>query len=176
MNRVLGYIIVITFALQIMVSCDNKENVSKIVFDEYESDYGELAEKYADMNFANCDEAIVAGNEIVSVYYQTAEKAFNENDAKAKSDLENFRELLADYDYALDSMRSNCLELFDEWEKENRGKINKILHKVDNMFDNQGDSICEEDVSSEIDAVNEQVEKLRIDIQQLVEKEDSTNM
>ena len=84
MNRLIPYIIAIATIL--LPSCDKDIEKKNIALDDYESDYGELVEKYADMKFANCTEAISAGNEIASVLYSTADKAFKENDAKAKSD------------------------------------------------------------------------------------------
>lgn len=63
------------------------------------------------MKFENCAEAISAGNEIVSVFYSTSNKAFNENDAKAKSDLEHFEELINAYDEAIEPMWKKCPEI-----------------------------------------------------------------
>lgn len=159
-----------------MSSCDKDIDKKNITLDEYESDYGELVEKYADMKFANCAEAISAGNEIASVLYSTADKAFKENDAKAKSDLDNFGELLSAYDHVIDSMYTICPEDFDKWEKSNRKKIETILHNASSAFDaHSNDTTWGEDVTSEIEAVNEQVEKLMIDIQQFAEEDDSIN-
>ena len=92
MNKSVKHIACLVLLLAtIMVSCEkNIDKKNAINLGEYESDYGELAEKYAEMKFENCDEAILAGNEIAMVLYSTSNKAFNENDAKAKSDLEHF--------------------------------------------------------------------------------------
>lgn len=159
-----------------MSSCDKDIDKKNITLDEYESDYGELVEKYADMKFANCAEAISAGNEIASVLYSTADKAFKGNDAKAKSDLDNFGELLSAYDHVIDSMYTICPEDFDKWEKSNRKKIETILHKASSAFDaHSNDTTWGEDVTSEIEAVNEQVEQLMIDIQQFADEDDSIN-
>ena len=175
MNKVTLYII-IAIATILMSSCDKDIDKKNITLDEYESDYGELVEKYADMKFANCAEAISAGNEIASVLYSTADKAFKENDAKAKSDLDNFGELLSAYDHVIDSMYTICPEDFDKWEKSNRKKIETILHKASSAFDaHSNDTVWGEDVTSEIEAVNEQVEQLMIDIQQFADEDDSIN-
>ena len=178
MNRFPVYIVFFAFALLFVASCDkNNDKATEIVLGEYESDYGELAEKYATMEFATCADAISAGNEIVAVFYATSDKAFKENDAKAKSDLEHFGELLSDFGAVEELMYSKCPEDFDQWEKDNRKKIDAILYKVERMFDSHaGDTEWSEDVSSEIDAVNEQVEQLMIDIQRLTEEEDSAIM
>ena len=177
MNKVTLYITLV-IATIMMSSCDKYNGKSTdISFGEYESDYGELAEKYAEMKFANCAEAISAGNEIASVLYATSQKAFDENDAKAKSDLEHFDELVSAYDHVIDSMYSICPEEFDKWEKSNRKKIETILHKANNVFDpHANDTVWAEDVTSEIEAVNEQVEQLMIDIQQFAEEDDSINV
>ena len=175
MNKVTLYII-IAIATILMSSCDKDIDKKNITLDEYESDYGELVEKYADMKFANCAEAISAGNEIASVLYSTADKAFKENDAKAKSDLDNFGELLSAYDHVIDSMYTICPEDFDKWEKSNRKKIETILYKASSAFDaHSNDTVWGEDVTSEIEAVNEQVEQLMIDIQQFADEDDSIN-
>jgi hypothetical protein len=160
-----------------MVSCEKNNDAKKALdLGEYEADYGEIAEKYADMKFETCADAIAAGNEIASVYYATADKAFKENDAKAKSDLENFSELLSAYNHVLDSMRWKCPEDFDRWEKDNRRRMDSISYKVGRMFYNSPmDTAWGEDISSEIEAVNEQVEQLMIDIQQFAEQDDSIN-
>ena len=174
MNRIIPYIIAIATIL--LPSCDKDIEKKNIALDDYESDYGELVEKYADMKFANCTEAISAGNEIASVLYSTADKAFKENDAKAKSDLDNFGELLSAYDHVIDSMYTICPEDFDKWEKSNRKRIETILHKASSAFDaHSNDTAWGEDVTSEIEAVNEQVEKLMIDIQQFADEDDSIN-
>jgi len=178
MNKPFEYIVYFVLLLAtIMVSCEkNTDKKNAINLGEYESDYGELAEKYAEMNFENCDEAISAGNEIVSVLYSTSNKAFNENDAKAKSDLEHFEELLNEYNQAIEPMWEKCPDEFDKWNKENRKKIDNILQRLNSMLNQQiTDSIHSEDVSSEIEAVNEQVEQLMIDIQRFSEEEDSLN-
>lgn len=178
MSKPLKHIVylVMLFAT-IMVSCEkNNDKKSTIDLSGYESDYGELAEKYAEMKFENCTEAISAGNEIVSVFYSTSNKAFNENDAKAKSDLEHFEELINEYDAAVEPLWKKCPDEFDKWNKENRGKIDKILRKLNTMLNTHvSDSIHSEDVSLEIEAVNEQVEQLMIDIQRLSEEDDSLN-
>lgn len=174
MNRIIPYIIAIATIL--LPSCDKDIEKKNIALDDYESDYGELVEKYADMKFANCTEAISAGNEIASVLYSTADKAFKENDAKAKSDLDNFGELLSAYDHVIDSMYSICPEDFDKWQKNNKKKIETILHKASSAFDaHNNDTVWGEDVTSEIEAVNVQVEQLMIDIQQFAEEDDSIN-
>jgi len=179
MNRSTRHIIYFAFviAIALLTSC-NKDNgkTTEIALGEYESDYGELAEKYAGMKFETCADAIAAGNEIATVLYATSDKAFNENDAKAKSDLEHFGELVSAYDYAVDSMYHKCPEDFDKWTKDNRKKIDAILHKAEQMFYmHDTDSVWGEDVTSEIEAVNEQVERLMIDIQHFTEEDDSTN-
>ena len=178
MNRFSVHIVFFALALLLFASCDkNNDKTTEVLLGEYESDYGELAEKYATMEFQTCADAISAGNEIVSVLYATSDKAFNENDAKAKSDLEHFGELLSAYDSVVELMYSKCPEDFDKWEKDNRKKIDAILYKVDRMFDSHSrDTAWGEDVSSEIDAVNEQVEQLMIDIQRFAEEEDSASM
>ena len=178
MNKPFEHIVYIVLLLAtIMVSCEkNNDRKSTIDLSGYESDYGELAEKYAEMKFENCAEAISAGNEIVSVFYSTSNKAFNENDAKAKSDLEHFEELINAYDEAIEPMWKKCPEDFDKWNRENRKKIDNILQKLNAMQKpHVTDSIFSEDVSSEIEAVNEQVEQLMIDIQRLSEEDDSLN-
>ncbi len=163
-------------AATIMTSCDKEKDKSSIIIEGYESDYGELAEKYAEMSFENCAEAISAGNEITSVLYSTSNKAFNENDAKAKSDLEHFEELLNEYNAAIEPLWKKCPEEFDKWNKENKKKIDSILQRLNTMLNPQiTDSIHSEDVSSEIQAVNEQVEQLMIDIQRFSEEDDSLN-
>ena len=178
MSNPLKHIVCLVMLLAtIMISCEeNNDNKNTIVLGDYESDYGELAEKYAEMKFENCEEAITAGNEITSVLYSTSNKAFNENDAKAKSDLEHFEELLNDYNAAIEPLWKQCPEEFDKWNTENKKKIDRILQKLNTMLNPQiTDSIHSEDVSSEIQAVNEQVEQLMIDIQRFSEEDDSLN-
>jgi len=179
MNRHTRHIIYLfsVIVIALLSSCDKDNGKStEIALGDYESDYGELAEKYAEMKFETCADAIAAGNEIASVLYATSNKAFNENDAKAKSDLEHFGELVSAYDYAMDSMYHKCPEDFDNWKKDNRKKIDAILHKAEQMFNmHDTDSVWGEDVTSEIEAVNEQVEQLMIDIQHFVEEDDSIN-
>ena len=76
----------------------------------------------------------------------------------------------------MDSMYHKCPEDFDKWKKDNRKKIDAILHKAEQMFNmHDTDSVWGEDVTSEIEAVNEQVEQLMIDIQQFAEEDDSIN-
>ena len=172
--KAIPYIILITAIA--LVSCEkNNEKKNAIGLDEYESDYGELAEKYAEMKFESCAEALAAGNEIVSVYYATADKAFKENDAKAKSDLEHFDDLLKAYDAAIEPLWKRCPDEFDKWEKDNRKKIESISHEANSMFETHESDTTFEDVSSEIEAVNEQVEQLKIDMQRFAEEEDSAN-
>ncbi len=178
MNKSVKHIACLVLLLAtIMVSCEkNIDKKNAINLGEYESDYGELAEKYAEMKFENCDEAILAGNEIATVLYSTSNKAFNENDAKAKSDLEHFEELINDYDAAIEPLWKKCPDEFDKWNNDNRKKIDSILRKL-NAMQNPHDTIGihSEDVSSEIEAVNEQVEQLMIDIQRFSEEDDSLN-
>ncbi len=176
MNRAIPYIITILMAVA-LTSCDKDSGKkSTIELNEYESDYGELAEKYATMEFGNCQEAIAAGNEIASVFYATADKAFKENDAKAKSDLEHFDDLFISFDLAVESMYSTCPEEFDKWEKDNRKKIDAIKHKRDKLYSgHETDTTWTEDVSSEIEAVNVQVEQLMIDIQKFEEEDVETD-
>lgn len=178
MNKYSRNIVLIALSLiaALVVSCDkNGDKVTTLSFDEYESDYGELAEKYSEMNFETCADALAAGNEIVSVYYATADKAFSDNDAKAKSDLEHFGELLKAYDGAVESLWKKCPEEFDKWEKDNRKKIESISQRVNAMSEHYEVDTTFEDVSSEIEAVNEQVEQLKIDMQRFAEEDDSVN-
>lgn len=175
MSRRSLYIIIslATIALAIS-SCEKNDNDKNIInLKDFDPDYAELVEKYDTMYFSSCDEAIAAGNEIASVYYNTAQKAFEENDAKAKSDLWEFDELFNMYDSVINAMYSTCPEMFDKWEKDNRSKINSIKHKAYNCDKAIEDTMWTEDVSEEINAVNEQVEKLMIDIQKITEEEES---
>ena len=148
-----------------LTSCDKDSGKkSTIELNDYESDYGELAEKYATMEFGNCQEAIAAGNEIASVFYATADKAFKENDAKAKSDLEHFDDLFISFDVAVESMYSTCPEEFDKWEKDNRKKIDAIKHKRDKLYSGH-----------ESDTTWTEVEQLMIDIQKFEEEDLETD-
>ena len=176
MNKAILYIILAITAIT-LASCDKDgDKKSTLELNEYESDYGELAEKYATMEFSNCQEAIAAGNEIASVFYATADKAFKGNDAKAKSDLELFDDLFISFDLATESMHSTCPEEFDKWEKDNRKKIDAIKHKRDKLYSgHENDTTWSEDVSSEIEAVNEQVEQLMMDIQKFEEEDLETD-
>lgn len=176
MNKVIAYIIALA-GIPMLVSCNKSiEKKSAIDLSGFESDYGELAEKYAEMNFETCADAIAAGNEIASILYATSQKAFDENDAKAKSDLEHFGELISAYDFAIDSIKNTCPEEFDNWDKDNRKKINEILQKAEQLSNmHYNDSVWGEDVNPKIDSVNKQVEQLMIDIQQFKEEEDSVN-
>jgi len=168
------YYTLIAIVALALASCDKDSGgKSTIVLNEYESDYGELIEKYASMEFSQCQEAIAAGNEIASVFYATADKAFKENDAKAKSDLQLFDDLFASFDSVIEAMYSSCPEDFDKWEKDNRKKIDAILHKRSELYSTSStDTTWTEDVSSEIEAVNLQVEQLMSDIHDF-EEEDS---
>lgn len=167
------FLILIVF----VTSCDkDKDKTITKNLDEYYSDYGELVEKYGEMKFENCADAIAAGNEIVSVYYATADKAFKENDAKAKSDLENFNELLKLYDSAIESLKVKCPEDFNKWESDNRKKIESISQKADTVFNTRDNDTVFEDVTSKIRDVNEQVEQLMVDIQRFADEEDSAYM
>ena len=176
MNRALPYIILAITALALVSCDDDSDKKSTLELNEYESDYGELAEKYATMEFSKCDDAIAAGNEIASVFYATADKAFKDNDAKAKSDLELFDDLFTSYDLAIESLYSTCPEEFDKWEKDNRKKIDAIKHKRDKLYSgHESDTTWGEDVSSEIEAVNVQVEQLMMDIQKFEEEDFETD-
>ncbi len=176
-SRLLPYIIICLSAIAaIASSCEKNDNAKRTInLKDYDPDYAELIEKYDTMYFSSCEDAIAAGDEIASVFYNTADKAFNENDAKAKSDLWEFDELFNMYDSVINAMYSTCPEMFDKWEKDNRAKINAIKHKAYNIDNTMEDTIWSEDVSEEINAVNEQVEKLMNDIQKFTEEDDNTN-
>jgi len=175
MNKI-WHITILLVLIAFVTSCDKDKNktITKNL-DEYYSDYGELAEKYGEMKFETCADAIAAGNEIVSVYYATADKAFQGNDAKAKSDLENFAELLKSYYSAIEPLKMKCPDDFNKWENENRPKIESISQKADTLFNTRETDTVFEDVTSRIKDVNEQVEQLMIDIQRFAE-EDSAYM
>lgn len=173
MNNSKFYILAIVFFLILCgFSCDDSDNSKTVNLNEYDADYGELVEKYMPMKFSNCDEAIEAGNDIASVFYQTADKAFNENDAKAKSDLELFDDLFEAYDSVVNAMFSTCPEKFDKWNKENKAKIEAIKYKITTKAENDT-IIWSEDVSEEIENVNEQTEQLKQNILRFTEEDDS---
>lgn len=162
----------ISLGVALGFSCNDSEKSKDLEIDEYDADYGELVEKYMPMTFSNCDEAIAAGNDIAYVFYHTADKAFNENDAKAKSDLELFDDLFIAFDSVVDAMFSTCPEKFDKWAKDNKEKIESIKDRISMKADNDT-IIWNEDVSEEIESVNEQTEKLKQDILKFTEEDDS---
>lgn len=175
MNRL--YFFLLFFVIFAVVSCSNKvERRSKINLNEYGTDYAELLEKYSDKPLTTCNEALDAGEEIAKLFFETADKAFSNNDAKALSDLEHFGDLFDIYQHAADSLYSTCPEDFDKWEKRNRQKIEAITFKIKHLDAvKDGDTLVwDEDVFSEIEAVNEQVEQLKIDVQ-MFENSDSTS-
>ncbi|MDD4216859.1 MAG: hypothetical protein PHZ24_05945 [Bacteroidales bacterium] len=51
----------------------------------------DLKEKYKDKEFKNCDEFIVASEEMFEVYFKTIDKAI-EGDESAKKDIEAFKD------------------------------------------------------------------------------------
>lgn len=169
-------LVAVTVSLLLTTACNKNNNKTTVLdLNEYETDYGELAEKYAAMDFKTCADAIAAGNEIASALYATADKAMNENDAKAKADLDNFEELVSEFYSAIETLRHECPTDIETWEKNNRKKIDDTLKKFSEKSHIHENDTTFEDVSSEIEAVNEQVEQLKIDMQRFAEEDDSIN-
>ncbi|MCF0206370.1 MAG: hypothetical protein HUK15_02980 [Bacteroidales bacterium] len=174
MRQILSVLVVLSALL--LQSCDKTDKSKPIDLTEYDVDYGELMEKYGYTEFADCDEVLEASNEIVSVFYSTADKAFEENDAKALSDIELFDDLLLIIKDAQSAKYSECPEKFVQWEKDNLEKIAAIRLKISNRAQQQSNDttiIWTEDVSGEIESVNLQVETLKSEIQRITEEDDS---
>ncbi len=152
--------------ISIAFSCNNKKNeVSKKRISEKAETLQQLKEKYGNYKFDNCDELIEAGDEIIDVYIETINRAY-EGDSLAKKDLDRFDTFMSQYDAMALDISSECPERFEEWAAKTEERISQIYPKMDKIYRSdfeietfQYDEELEKQINKEVDELTKQVEK-----------------
>ena len=156
----------IIIGIFVIVSCNNKttekekeENTKKA------SNLTELKTKYSNKKFKDCDEFLEAGTEMIDVYIETINKAY-EGDEDAKVDLDRFDTFMNQYDKMAEEFAKECPEKFDIWADASDAKVNEIsdklfeIYKSDIEYDIQYDDELEKELEKELEELNRELDKI----------------
>lgn len=165
MKKSLILISSILFVL-LIVSCNNKtkETESKKNLPKA-TNLEELKDKYANIEFDDCEEFLEAGTEMIDVYIETIDRAY-EGDEEAKSDLDRFDTFMNQYDALAEEFSLECPEKFEAWADDADVKVseasNKLfeIYKSDYEFEMEYDEELEKEIQENVDELNEELEKI----------------
>ncbi|MCK9498888.1 MAG: hypothetical protein M0Q45_05215 [Bacteroidales bacterium] len=125
----------------------------------------DLKKKYDKKEFKDCDEFLVASQEMMDVYFATIEKAAD-GDENAKTDFEGIEEFLGQFDEQHEKFAEECPEKFEEFEKKLESKMEELMPKIlkmyglDGLFDGMDDDMDwdqDYDLEDSIDEVAEEI-------------------
>ncbi|MDD4148950.1 MAG: hypothetical protein PHE33_02865 [Bacteroidales bacterium] len=165
MKTYLKYIVFILF-ISVTIACNNKkkEKSDKPTIEKAET-LEQLKEKYGNHKFENCDELIEAGDEIIDVYIETVNKAYN-GDTLAKKDIDRFDSFMNQYDAMALKVSAECPERFEEWANKTEERISQVYPKIDKIYRSdfevetfEYDEDLERQIDEEVKELNKQVQK-----------------
>ncbi|PLX06244.1 MAG: hypothetical protein C0596_17370 [Marinilabiliales bacterium] len=148
------------------ISCNNKtaESTDNSNVEEA-TNLEELKEKYGNHEFADCDEFLAAGDEMIDVYLATIDRAY-EGDSAAKRDLDRFDTFMNRYDALAEEFATECPEQFEDWAEKTDIRVSEASDKLfeiymldysDDVF--EYDEELEKELEEDLEELNEQVEK-----------------
>ncbi len=165
MKKSLILISSILFTL-LIVSCNNKTEKTEKKRDlPKATNLGELKDKYENIKFNDCDEFLEAGTEMIDVYIETIDRAY-EGDEEAKTDLDRFDTFMNKYDALAEDFALECPGKFEAWADDADVKVseasNKLfeIYKSDYEFEMEYDENIEKELQEDIDELNEELERI----------------
>lgn len=170
MRKTFALILIASLILSIF-SCKNKTEEKKVE-DIPAQNLAELTTKYSDKKFADCDEFLAAGDEIIDVYIKTVDKAYN-GDAQAKVDLEEFEIFMVGFDEKAEKFSEECPEKFDDWALKTDQKVAAVTDKLVKIFYNEYEGLeWDEELDKELE---KQMEELNEDLKKVADEENKLN-
>jgi hypothetical protein len=164
-------VIILSVIIVTVFSCKNKSEEKKVE-DKPAQNLAELTTKYSEMKFADCDEFLAAGDEIIDVYIKTVDKAYN-GDAQAKVDLEEFEIFMAGFDEKAEKFSEECPEKFDDWALKTDQRVAAVTDKLVKIFYNEYEGLeWDEELDKELE---KQMEELNKDLKKVAEEENKLN-
>lgn len=146
-------------------ACKNKKNevVDTKIIEKAET-LEQLKEKYGNYKFQDCDELIIAGDEMIDVYIETVDRAYN-GDSLAKKDLDRFDSFMNQYDATALKLSPECPDRFEEWADKTEERISTVYSKIDKIYRSdfavetfQYDEELEKQINEEVKELEKQVE------------------
>jgi hypothetical protein len=164
-------LLILSVIIATVFSCKNK-TAEKKVEDKPAENLSELTTKYSEKKFADCDEFLAAGDEIIDVYIKTVDKAYN-GDAQAKVDLEEFEVFMTGFDEKAEKFSNECPEKFDDWALKTDQRVSAVTDKLVEIFYNEYEGLeWDEELDKELD---KQMEELNEDLKKVKEEENELN-
>ncbi|MDD3687145.1 MAG: hypothetical protein PHE56_10315 [Bacteroidales bacterium] len=164
-------VLIISVLIITVFSCKNKTEDKKVE-DKPAQNLTELTTKYSEMKFANCDEFLAAGDEIIDVYIKTVDKAYN-GDAQAKVDLEEFEIFMAGFDEKAEKFSEECPEKFDDWALKTDQRVAAVTDKLVKIFYNEYEGLqWDEELDKELE---KQMDELNEDLKKVADEENKLN-
>ena len=145
----------------IITSCKfkskSKEEESKA------KNFTELFDKFNKKDFKDCESFMKGMDEMMDVYLQTIDKAYN-GDETAKKELEKFDKFFAQFDTQADKFSVECPELFDKWAEKNDKRIAEATDKLVKIYNTEYeyleyDESIEVELQRQLDSLNALLEK-----------------
>ncbi|HOM36391.1 MAG: hypothetical protein WHW07_05770 [Bacteroidales bacterium] len=158
-------LIVIIFMLTI-TSCKFKSK-SKNEEEKKAKNFTELFDKYDKKEFNDCESFMKATDEMMEVYLETIDKAYN-GDETAKKELEKFDKFFTQFDTQAEKFSVECPDLFDKWAEKNDKKIAEATDKLVKIYNTEYeyldyDESIEEELQRQLDSLNTLLEKAMMD-------------
>ncbi len=123
MKKVLFYVFTGMFFLS-FIACNSDKPAENLE---------DLKEKYNDTEFEDCDEFIVAAEEMMDVYFKTVDKAA-EGDEDAKKEMEEFEEFMESFEDQAEKFEEECPEKFEEFEAKFEVKMDEYMEKIMDIY------------------------------------------
>jgi hypothetical protein len=152
-------IIVVILTVAVILACSDKKKKEKVQIKSPEN-YQDLKDKYANLNFSNCEDYFEAGYEMINVYTSAIAKAY-EGDSIARDELDKIEIFIESFDSQADKWRESCPEEFLEFDKAVDEQVIKYREQLMEIY-----SVREFDV--EWDETLEQLEEqIRINLEEV---------
>ncbi len=166
----LNIILILSILAVVVLSCGGNKPEEKKV-EKPAKNLDELTKKFDNKTFADCDEFLAAGDEIIDVYLVTVDLAY-EGDAKAKNDLELFEDFMNKYDKQAEKFSVECPDKFDQWAEKTDKRVSVVTDKLIKIFYKEYEGLeWDEDLDKELE---KQLEELNADLKKVDLEEKAT--
>lgn len=163
--------IIVILLLSIVLSCNNdeaKKTKQKRIAEA--TNLKELKEKYTNYEFEDCDEFLAAGDEMIEVYIETINKAYD-GDSLAKKDLDRFDTFLNQYDALAVEFSKECPEQFEVWADKTDILVSEASEKLFKIYKSdyseqiyEYDEELDKELQEQVDKLNEKVDSLELNV------------
>lgn len=158
----------------LLYSCSNSKNENSNKQTDFKpTELEDLLIKYKELNVTDCNELFEIGNEMLDIYIETVNKAYEGNE-RAKSDILDFDIFKKKFDDEAARISFQCPEKFEEWNTNSKYRIASVDDKLKEIMSNEYQEHMELDDSVLID-LDRQLNELNEDIKKILQEDIQTD-